>query len=303
MIKKKIIILGGGQITYDIADQIIASSDFILSGILKENNENLSAKYIKYDLGTKINVLKKIKPDACIALNYHKIIPTDVLDKVKIINSHGGILPQNRGYHTSGWGFINMDKELGYSLHLMDNGTDSGPVIYTFKYKMNSGTTFNDLKEAIYKDQRKNILKIIRNYIKGNLIAKPQKIKYPKYYGKRNIADCLIDWSLSSEYIDNFIRALSVPSGPGAFTVYKNKKLIILKSQKYDCEDYQEIPGHVLQKEEERVLVKTGDKCLWIEDVIYENMEMKAGKLFKNTGVRLGINIKEEILKQKKIIH
>lgn len=302
MIKKKIIILGTGQIAFDIADQIISSDEFVFCGFITESNEKLPINYGNYNLGTDSSVLIKMKPDVCIALNYHKIIPEEILKKIKIINSHGGILPQNRGYHASGWGFINKDSHLGYSLHLMDKGTDNGPVIYTFKYKMNSETTFNELKEAIYKDQKKNILKIINGYVKGNIIAKPQKIKFPKYFGKRNISDCNIDWSQSSEYLNNFIRALTVPSGPGAFTVYRNKKLIILNSQMYECEDYQEIPGHILHKENERALVKTGDKCLWLEDVIFENKKMKAGELFKNTGIRLGINITEEILKQKKII-
>ena len=93
-----------------------------------------------------------------------------------------------------------------------------------------------------------------------------------------------------------------IPSGPGAFTVYNNKKLILLASAIYPCEDYVEIPGHVLHKEGDRILVKTGDKCLWIENVIFDNKEMKAGKLIKKTGVRLGLNFSEEILKQKKII-
>lgn len=300
--KKKILILGTGQIAFDVAEQINNSGNKEFAGFLTEKKLKLPEKFNNYDLGTDIRILLKLKPDVCIALNYHKIIPAEIIGQVKIINSHGGILPKNRGYHASGWGFINMDKELGYSLHLMDEGADSGPVIYTFKYKINTNTTFNDLKEAIYKDQKKNILKIVSNYVDGNIMAKPQKINFPKYFGKRNVADCYIDWSQSSEYINNFIRALSVPSGPGAFTVYKNKKLIITNSDFYDCKNYQEIPGHVLHKENEKVLVKTGDKCLWIEDVIFENREMKAGKLFKSTGARLGINILEEILKQKKII-
>ena len=302
MSKKKIIILGSGQIAFDIAEQIIKYRDLIFGGFITELKLNLPEKFKKYNLGTNTGVLKKLKPDICIALNYHKIIPAIIVKDVRIINSHGGILPENRGYHASGWGFINMDKELGYSLHLMDEGTDSGPVIYTFSYGINSGTTFNDVKEAIYKDQKKNILKIVLSYLKGQIIAKPQQIKFPKYFGKRNIADCYIDWNRSSEFINNFIRALSIPSGPGAFTVYKNKKLIILNSEFYNCEDYTEIPGHILLKEKDRLLIKTGDKCLWLEDVIYENKKVKAGVLIKSIGARLGINMTEEILKRKKIV-
>lgn len=302
MDKKKIIILGEGQIVYDVADRIINSKEFEFGGIITEKKESLPYEFKKYDLGNDPEILIKIKPDVGIALNYHKIIPASVIREVKIMNSHAGILPENRGYHTSGWGFINRDKDLGYSLHLMDEGADSGPVLYTFKYKVDHETTFNEVKESIYKDQKKNILKIVRSYLNGNLMAKHQKIRYPKYFGKRNIADCYIDWSKSSDYIDNFIRALSIPSGPGAFTVYKNKKLIIINSQKYLCEDYIEIPGHVVHKYDERILVKTGDKCLWIDDVVYENRKMKAGNLIKRTGVRLGLNITEEILKRKKIV-
>ena len=112
----------------------------------------------------------------------------------------------------------------------------------------------------------------------------------------------MINWNNDAEFIDRFIRALSLPAGPGAFTVYDDKRLIILTSEIYPCDDYFEIPGHVVYKTNDRILVKTNDKCIWIEDVIFKNVVSKAGNVIRKSGVRLGLNITEEILRERNII-
>lgn len=302
MTKKKIIILGGSSLAMEIGKQITESKKLCLTGFIKEKDIDVLEDFSDYDLGSDINILKELKPDICIALDYHRIIPAKILNSFRVINSHGGILPDNRGYHTLGWGFINGYKELGYTLHLMDEGLDSGDIIYKFRYPVKKSTTFTEVKNAIYHDQRKNIVRITGDYINGKIKSKAQRIKYPKYFSKRNIADCMIDWNNRSVYVERFIRALSAPAGPGAFTVYENKRLTILSAELYPCEDYSEIPGHVVYKTNDRILVKTKDKCVWVEDVIYEDIKLKAGRIIKKTGARLGLNFTEEILKSLKII-
>lgn len=302
MSKKNVVILGGSALALEIGKQILDTGKLNLYGFIKENEKEELPGLSEYDLGTDINILNKLNPDISIALDYHKIIPADIINSFKIINSHGGLLPENRGYHTLGWGFINDHNESGYTLHLMDEGLDSGDVIYTFRYPVKRNTTFTELKNAIDFDQRKNIVKVLSDFADGKIKSKPQRIKFPKYYSKRNLSDCMIDWNNKSAFIERFIRALSIPAGPGAFTVYNNKRLIILSAELYPCKDYLEIPGHVVYKTSEKILVKTMDKCLWIEDVIYEDKKLKAGKLIKKSGVRLGLNFTEEILKLNKII-
>ena len=290
------------MLALEIGRQIIDSKKLSLLGFIKENKNDSLAGLSEYDLNSNIEILKKLKPDLSIAMDYHKIIPAEIIGSFKIINSHGGILPDNRGYHTLGWGFINGYRELGYTLHLMDQGLDSGEILYTFRYPVKKNTTFTDVKNAIYIDQKNKIIRIINDYLRGKIKSKPQIIKYPKYFSKRNPADCLIDWNNKSEFIERFIRALSLPSGPGAFTVYDNKRLTILSAELYPCQNYIEIPGHVVFKTKEKILVKTKDKCIWVEDVIYDGRTLKAGKVIRRTGARLGLNNTEKILKSMGII-
>ncbi|HMS32624.1 MAG TPA: formyltransferase family protein [Ignavibacteria bacterium] len=302
MSKKNVVILGGSPLALEIGKQILVSKKLNLYGYVKEKDKDKLQGFSDYDLGTDINILSKLNPDISIALDYHKIIPAEIISSFKIINSHGGLLPENRGYHTLGWGFINDHNELGYTLHLMDEGLDSGDVIYTFRYPVKRNTTFSELKNAVDLDQRKNIVKVLCDFTYGKIKSKPQRIKFPKYYSKRNLSDCMIDWNNKSAFIERFIRALSVPAGPGAFTIYDAKRMTILNAELYPCKDYLEIPGHVVYKTNDKILVKTKDKCLWIEDVIYEGNKLKAGKLIRKSGVRLGLNFTEEILKLNKII-
>ena len=100
--------------------------------------------------------------------------------------------------------------------------------------------------------------------------AKPIKqsnIKaYPIYCSRRKLGDELINWNHDSLAIYNFIRALVAP-GPFAQSKIKGnivfiKKAIFLK----DAPKYIDIPGSILRKDDNGLLVKTGDSYLIINE-------------------------------------
>ena len=299
---RKVLIFGASDFSIRIARQIINSDFFELVGIIYEDNRPEIGDLNSFLVGNKAEEIFKINPDFALALDYHKIIATEIVNSFVIFNSHGGLLPNYRGYHGLGWSFINGEEEIGYTLHKMDDKLDNGQIIYQYKKKINSNTTFNDLKNDIYLDLEKNILTTIFDYFDNKLIPVDQDETNPIYVAKRKPIDCFIDWEKPSAYIHLFIRSLSPDTAPGAFTVFNSKKMIILNSEIYNCKDYIEVPGHVVFIEEERVLVKTGDTCIWIKDVIYDGEKCLARQLFKSPGARLGVNLIEQYLVSKGII-
>ena len=71
--------------------------------------------------------------DADVALSaaFPVLIPADALNvpRLGIINTHPALLPRYRGPNPIGWTVRNGDRELGYSVHRMDEDFDTGPLL------------------------------------------------------------------------------------------------------------------------------------------------------------------------------
>jgi len=69
-------------------------------------------------------------PDWIISYNYRWIIKEDIIDFMenKIINLHISYLPWNKGAHPNLWSIIDGTPS-GVSIHMIDKGIDTGPII------------------------------------------------------------------------------------------------------------------------------------------------------------------------------
>lgn len=63
-----------------------------------------------------------------VAFGYGKIFPKALLKTTRVVNLHGGLLPWNRGPNPNLWSWID-DTPKGVSIHEVDSGVDTGPVI------------------------------------------------------------------------------------------------------------------------------------------------------------------------------
>ena len=83
-------------------------------------------------------------PEWIISYNYRHIVKSDVLRMLpgRVINLHISLLPWNRGADPNLWSFLE-DTPKGVSIHLIDTGLDTGPLIA--QRKMN----FDPLKETL----------------------------------------------------------------------------------------------------------------------------------------------------------
>jgi methionyl-tRNA formyltransferase len=236
--------------------------------------------------------------DLCFACDFHRLLPADFVSARTVLNCHGGLLPRYRGYHGNGWAFINGETEIGYTVHRVDHTLDGGPIIFQQRVAVTDGATFGELKTQLMDDLVERIPGIFRGYLDGELPERPQDISDATFVARRHPRDCYIEWERSSARIERFIRALSPPAAPGAFTVFRDRKLVILSAELHATVPYEEIPGHVVYRLEDRgVLVKTGDGVLLVKEVEYDGSTLAALELFPTTGYRLGIDLVGERLK------
>ncbi|WPZ33927.1 formyltransferase family protein [Thalassobaculum sp. OXR-137] len=89
--------------------------------------------------------------DLVISFGYRHIIRPKVLEKTTapILNLHISYLPWNRGAHPNFWAFYD-DTPSGVSIHLVDKGIDTGPIVYQkevefTKYETSFSSTYKRL--------------------------------------------------------------------------------------------------------------------------------------------------------------
>lgn len=121
------------------------------------------------------NFLKKNKIDFIISDRYTYIIKSNVINylKKKVINFHNSFLPLNRGYHPLFWA-IYKKTPLGVTIHLIDEGIDTGRIIYQKKIKYRK----EDTLRSLYDKQRAEFYDLfVKNW---------KKIKNGKFKLKKN---------------------------------------------------------------------------------------------------------------------
>lgn len=179
--------------------------------------------------------IEDLKPDLLWVTDYRYIIPDTIIQIAPMgaINLHPSLLPKYRGRASINWAIINKECEVGLTAHFIDGGVDTGDIIEQIRLEIDEDTYIGDLLERYYPIYRQITQKTLKNIHSGyplNLKKQCDSSMYP-IYPKRTPNDGLIDWNKSIQEIYALIRAVSKPY-PGAYTFYKNKKIIIWKAIK-----------------------------------------------------------------------
>ncbi len=252
--------------------------------------KDIANKYnIKYISPNKINtdsirdILVSYKANLFILCGYNKILKPIILDIPyhKVINCHGGKLPEYRGAAPINWQLINGESEVGFSILYADKGIDTGRLIRTTRFTIDFKTDANDL---VYKSLSwfpKNLLHVIDQLEgSGKIISQEQIEKDAKHYTRRYPEDGLVDWKNSTDIeIYNLTRALVKPY-PGAYTYNKNNKVVLNKLEILD-KTYIGVAGRISMVNKEGVIVSCKNRSILIKDILVKNKEIKANEYFK----------------------
>jgi methionyl-tRNA formyltransferase len=186
-----------------------------------------------------------------------------------VLNVHNSLLPKYRGRHAFTWALINGEPTVGFSLHGVDAGVDTGPIFAQVPIAVGHDDDINTLFErgwAILAEWLPEQLELFEN---GLLRPVPQEEAAATTFRARMPKDGEIGWAASRSVIRNFVRALRPPYTPGAFFVYEGMKhhvdqvLPVAKTEK------SLVPGRVreVSRADGRLLVECGDGVLWAQVV------------------------------------
>jgi len=144
-----------------------------------------------------INYIRQNNIDFLVNSGTPRILNEDVIKSTRfgILNCHPGILPDFRGCCCVEWSIF-LDKPVGNSVHWIDKGIDTGPIIKTQITNCFKSDTYQDIRKRVYFDGFKLLAKVIKrlkdlsfNEGLGNLQGK--QISGGKYYSP--IDDTLLE--------------------------------------------------------------------------------------------------------------
>ncbi len=179
------------------------------------------------------NIICKKKIDIAFSVGFPFKIKKKVfkLFKLGAFNIHPGLLPFFRGQHVINWAIISGAKKTGVAIHEIDESFDTGPIIIQKIIRINKFETAYSLNKKIGKVLVKMVHTHVSKFKKNNLKKVMQDDKKAKYWRARKISDGEIKLNMNCDEVDKLIRGLVRP-WPGAFFIYRQKKIFIYKVKK-----------------------------------------------------------------------
>ena len=190
---------------------------------------------------------------------YRPIIGKDILNKKTIINTHPSILPKYRGVHALPWAMLNLEEELGFTIHLMNEYVDDGDILEQYKVKYENQTA-QEMLDLFNEYVENNLGRVVLDYMNNKITPIKQNRNEATWVTKRNLTDCVIDFDESNKQIEAMFRVLTHPY-PLPMLKIKDVLYEVLNHQLLDCE-YKMHNGRVVNIEDENVYIKTREGLL-----------------------------------------
>ena len=126
-------------------------------------------------------VLDENKVELILLIGYMRFLSPWFVNKYKnkIMNIHPSLLPKYAGgmdKNVHAGVLKNREKVTGCTLHFVDEGYDSGPIIMQKKVKIEKNETVDSLKQKVQKAEQEIIVKAIDLYEKGKIKVEGNKV-------------------------------------------------------------------------------------------------------------------------------
>ena len=235
-----------------------------------------------------LDALRSIEPEVLLVWSYSMILPAEVLalPRLGAVNVHGGLLPEYRGGHVMNWALINGEHESGVTLHYMDAGIDTGPIIAQKRFTIDRCDDAASVREKLKGTGQTLLERWWPSIAEGTAPRIPQDETRARYYPMRNADDGEVDWTMSSDAIYNLVRALVAP-WPGAFTSVDGRRLVLRRVERSDAVGRPaHAPGTVTSSDAASICVATGSGTVALAAVEIDGRPATAADL-----VRVGVTV------------
>lgn len=248
------------------------------------------------ELGVEVTNLDDIKDDTnikcLISLECDKLLDPNRFPGDAIFNIHFSDLPKYKGMYTSFWPIFNGEKKSGVTLHRIDRGIDTGPVIAKKTFAVASKDRAFDVYSKYIEFGISLFDEQIDYLIAGNFSSKSQSAVNSSYYPKGSVdfSNARISlnvtaWQMKRQVYAYTFRPYQLPLLGGRYVVDVKitSKQSLLK------------PGQIVADEGDRLVISTVDydAIIFFDklDVFLSNMrDMDRSEFMKGLNHIAGVN-------------
>ncbi len=234
-----------------------------------------------------ISWTKEHEPDLLVLAFVTSFVPQEMIDCARYggINYHPSLLPRYRGGSAINWAVINGETETGVTIHFIDEGVDTGPILLQETVKIEPDDTVKSLYfEKLYPMGIRMISEAVQSIETGSAQALAQDETYASFQPVITPKDTVIDWHKPTQIIYNLIRGAN-PS-PGATATIKNTTCKLLDTTRGNASGN---PGQILGITDTALEIATVDGSLLIHVIQPSGSKKVPAQIFaQNTQLRVG---------------
>ncbi|HAU66509.1 TPA: methionyl-tRNA formyltransferase [Candidatus Uhrbacteria bacterium] len=197
--------------------------------------------------------LRAFNADLFIVVAYGKIIPKNILEipTKGCLNVHPSLLPQYRGPSPLQWAIVQGVPQTGVTIMLLDEGTDTGPVLASEIITLDAEETYDSLVQKVHAIGPRLLLSTLKRFIKNEIILLIQDESKATMTRLLDKEDGHVLWTAAMDEIERKHRAYN--PWPGTWSVWERTqgKTVRIKFLHIQPTDYKAdlAPGTVSLKE------------------------------------------------------
>lgn len=155
--------------------------------------------------------LAALQADVMVVVAYGLILPKAVLDTPRLgcLNVHGSLLPRWRGAAPIQRSIWAGDLETGVTIMQMDEGLDTGAMLYKVSCPITPTDTSATLYQKLADIAPTALITVLDSLEKGTFPAEKQDEKLSTYAEKLSKEEAKLDWNLSAVELERCIRAFN----------------------------------------------------------------------------------------------
>ena len=304
--------IGGKQLGVNCLNHLLENMikpQFVLANLDDDGEDNpLHQSLIKFSEKHNLNVMRgnlrspKIiksigtyQPEIIFCIGGTRLIPPEILSipKLGCLNIHPSLLPKYRGRYSTAHALFNGETQTGVTLHWIDEGIDSGPIIIQSTIGIDPNDTAKSLYNKFVVAGGNLFLEFLTLWLSGNPIpSNAQNNSLATYYPKGLPNNEEIEWTWPGKKIRNFIRSMLFDPYPPINIAIDKKTLVIIsenlltdypKTPQSDCEIDWAWPGEKIYSFIQSISAKPfpfikfsiGHKNLVIVDSDFKNQQIR----------------------------
>jgi phosphoribosylglycinamide formyltransferase-1 len=115
--------------------------------------------------------IERVTPDLVVSAGLMRILPVDFVRAFSpnLVNSHPALLPHFPGAHAVRDALAAGAIETGVTVHVIDEGVDTGPIIRQARVEVRPGETEASLHERIKQLERPLLVEVVRDIAEGRI--------------------------------------------------------------------------------------------------------------------------------------